>query len=404
MTTKILMPALSPTMTEGKINQWVVKIGDKVKAGDIIAEIETDKATMEVESVDEGTITHLIEINSEKSIPVNSVIALIDGEDNEIIENNLQNQDSVKKESINLNNLKHEKSFKNEENLDIDKKITASPFVKSFANNNSIELENIKGTGPKGRIIKRDIIKLQNREEANNILRDYKIIEPSSIRSIIAKKTSDTKKNVPHFYLSIETRVDNLINLRKKINKNSIEKVSFNDLLVKAVALAMRKNMNTNVSWIEGKIYQYSSIDISVAVALDEGLITPIIKDADKKGVIEISHETKKLILKAHENNLLPEEYIGGSISLSNLGMYGISNFSAIINPPQSLILSVGSITEVPVIENGLVTKGNVLKSTLSVDHRALDGAVAAKFLDNFNSIIEQPFEIWLQSNDLEVI
>ena len=283
-------------------------------------------------------------------------------------------------------------------------KITASPFAKSFAKKNNINLKSLEGTGPEGRIIKRDIINLKSREEADTILRDYTIINPSNIRNIIAKRTSTTKQQVPHFYLTIESKVDKLIALRNKINENDNFKISFNDILVKALALAMQKNSQTNVSWIDDKIYQYSSIDVSVAVALEDGLITPIVKDADKKGLKEISLEINDLVKKAHENKLLPEEYTGGSISISNLGMYGITEFAAIINPPQSSILAIGTIKETPIVEKEIVIVGHTLKSTLSADHRVLDGAVAGKLLKDFNDIIENPFEIWMDSNDLEII
>ena len=406
MTIKILMPALSPTMTEGRINNWLVKVGDEVKAGDVIAEIETDKATMEVECVDEGKITHLLKLDKDQPISVNSVIALINGKKDEIIDNyskkiKISENKKISSISKNLSNLKQ---IEPDEIIKDKTKIIASPYVKFISKNKNLDLNDVQGSGPEGRIIKRDILKLNSRNEAIKILRDHKIIKPSNIRNIIAKKTSDTKKNVPHFYLSINSKVDKLIALRSKINETIDFKISFNDLIVKAIALAMKRNNNTNVSWIDGKIYQYSSIDVSVAVALKEGLITPIIKDADKKGILEISKEIKNLIQKANTNKLDPEEYTGGSISVTNLGMYGISDFSAIINPPQSLILAVGAIEEVPLIEKGKIVVGNKLKSTLSVDHRALDGAVAAKFLNDFNKIIQNPFEIWLNSNDLEII
>ena len=404
MTTKILMPALSPTMTEGTINNWLVKIGDKVKAGDIIAEIETDKATMEVEAVDEGVITHLLEANTDKSVPVNSVIALIDGDEKDVINSDVEKKENVNNESIKSSKSNFEKNKISKKNYKINEKNIASPFVKSFVIQNNINIENVEGTGPEGRIIKRDIINLKSREETDTILRDYKIINPSNIRSIIAKRTSTTKQQVPHFYLTIESKVDKLIALRNKINENDNFKISFNDILVKALALAMQKNSQTNVSWIDDKIYQYSSIDVSVAVALEDGLITPIVKDADKKGLKEISLEINDLVKKAHENKLLPEEYTGGSISISNLGMYGINEFAAIINPPQSSILAVGSIEETPIVEKGIVVVGHTLKSTLSADHRALDGTVAGKLLKDFNDIIENPFEIWMDSNDLEII
>ena len=398
------MPALSPTMIEGTINNWLVKIGDKVKAGDIIAEIETDKATMEVEAVDEGVITHLLEANPDKSVPVNSVIALIDGGEKDVITNDLEKKENKNTELIKTSRSNSEKKNVSKKDFKNNEKTIASPFAKSFAKQNNINLKSLEGTGPKGRIIKRDIINLNSREEADTILRDYKIINPSNIRSIIAKRTSTTKQQVPHFYLTIESKVDKLIALRNKINENNNFKISFNDILVKALALAMQKNSQTNVSWIDDKIYQYSSIDVSVAVALEDGLITPIVKDADKKGLKEISLEINDLVKKAHENKLLPEEYTGGSISISNLGMYGINEFAAIINPPQSSILAVGSIEETPIVEKGIVVVGHTLKSTLSADHRALDGTVAGKLLKDFNDIIENPFEIWMDSNDLEII
>ena len=404
MTTKILMPALSPTMIEGTINNWLVKIGDKVKAGDIIAEIETDKATMEVEAVDEGVITHLLEANPDKSVPVNSVIALIDGGEKDVITNDLEKKENTNNELIKPSSSNSEKNNISKKDFKINEKIIASPFAKSFAKKNNINLKSLEGTGPEGRIIKRDIINLKSREEADTILRDYKIINPSNIRNIIAKRTSTTKQQVPHFYLTIESNVDKLISLRNKINENNNFKISFNDILVKALALAMYKNSQTNVSWIDGKIYQYSSIDVSVAVTLEDGLITPIVKDADKKGLKEISLEINDLVKKAHENKLLPEEYTGGSISISNLGMYGITEFAAIINPPQSSILAIGTIKETPIVEKEIVIVGHTLKSTLSADHRVLDGAIAGKLLKDFNDIIENPFEIWIDSNDLEII
>ena len=398
MAIKILMPALSPTMTEGIINNWLVKIGDKVKAGDIIAEIETDKATMEIEAVDEGVITHILDANPNNSISVNSVIALINGNENDKIENKNESK------PINLDKpKKNEQTIKNK-NLKNIKSNSASPYVKHFAKKENINIETIQGSGPSGRIIKRDIINLNSRDQINNILREHKIINPSNMRNIIAGKTTKAKQEIPHYYLTIESRVDKLMALRKQINESYNFKISYNDILVKVLALAMKNNIQTNVSWINGKIYQFSSVDISIAVALEDGIITPIVKDADKKGLKEISIEIKNLVKKAKENKLSPEEYTGGSTSISNLGMYGITEFSAIINPPQSSILAVGSIIKLPIVENDSIEIGHIMKSTLSADHRALDGAVAGKLLKNFNDIIEDPFKIWLESNDLEII
>ena len=408
MAIKVLMPALSPTMSEGIINKWLVKVGDKVSAGDILAEIETDKATMEVEAVDEGKITHIIESKSDQLIKVNSVIALIDGDQGDKIQdyNKSSNEEikvDINQEKNNFENIVDDSNLINNESLKIEdnpNKILASPYAKKYSKENVIDLNLIKGTGPGGRIIKRDL------DQANKLQFDDNVTinEPSSIRKIIAERTTKTKNEVPHFYLTIESRVDRLINLRNKINRNNSIKISFNDLIVKACSIAMKKNPETNISWINNKIHQYKNIDIAIAVALKEGLITPIVKNADKKGLNEISTEIKSLITKANQNKLLPEEYSGGSITISNLGMFNILEFKAIINPPQSSIIAIGGIIEKPVVNNGIIEIGHTLKSTLSADHRALDGAVAAKLLKDFNDILEDPFQIWLNSLDMEVI
>lgn len=409
MATKVLMPALSPTMSEGTINRWLVKVGDKVLAGDILAEIETDKATMEVEAVDEGIITHIIGSKSDELIKVNTVIALLDGTENDSIENyNNSSNESPNIDTIleDKNEIKLEENIESiaEEKVSIEKsnKILASPYVKKISKDKVIDLNLIKGSGPNGRIIKRDLDEASNIQKNNNINKN--IIEPSSIRKIIAERTTKTKNEVPHFYLTIESRMDRLINLRKKINSVSKNKISFNDLIVKACALAMKRNPESNLSWINNKIHKYNNIDIAIAVALKEGLITPIVRNADKKGLSEISSEIKSLVSKANQNKLLPDEYNGGSITISNLGMFGITEFKAIINPPQSSIIAIGSIIEKPVVNNGKVEVGYTMKSTISADHRSLDGAVAAKLLKEFNDILEDPFQIWLNSFDMEVI
>mgnify|MGYP003951597195 CR=1 FL=1 len=409
MSSKILMPALSPTMTEGFINKWLVKIGDTVKAGDIIAEIETDKATMEVEAVDEGKITHLLKENPNSQIPVNSVIAIIDGDENESLE-----VKSIKEESLNsaeqikdhdnfdLNNktevTEKEKSYKSND------RSKASPLVKKISKEQNLDLSKFNGSGPDGRIIKRDI-------ESNNILQgsknnqiDGEVIIPSTMRKVIAERTLEAKQEIPHFYLTVESNVDKLIELRKKINENNSVKVSFNDLIVKAIGLAMQKNPNSNVYWQNDKIYKLNDIDVSVAVAIDEGLITPIIKKVNSKGINEVSNEIRELAKLAKTNSLTPDQYTGGSITVSNLGMFGVSQFAAIINPPQASILAVGKIIKKPIVIKDEIKVGNILKSTLSADHRVLDGAVAGKLLKDFNDILENPFHIWLNSDDMEVI
>ncbi len=407
MAIKVLMPALSPTMSEGVINKWLVNIGDTVSAGDILAEIETDKATMEVEAVDEGEITHLIDTTPDKQIAVNSVIALINGSKDERLEDyNDQTVSSEEKNKVS-ETPKVNTEVDNSQIIEISKDSNtkqnanfASPFVKKFSKDNNMDLTLIKGSGPDGRIIKKDIQNFELHINDENI----SVIEPSSIRKIIAERTTQTKNEVPHFYLTIETRMDKLISLRKKINFNSNIKISFNDLIVKACAMAMAKNPETNISWVNGKIHQNKNIDIAIAVALKEGLITPIVKQADTKGLAEISTEIKSLVKKANLNKLLPEEYSGGSITISNLGMFGITEFQAIINPPQSSIIAIGSIIEKPVVNAGSIEIGHTMKSTISADHRSLDGAVAAKLLKDFSDILEDPFQIWLNSMDMEVI
>ena len=408
MSSKILMPALSPTMTEGIINQWLVKVGDSVKAGDIIAEIETDKATMEVEAVDEGKITHLLEDTANKQIPVNSVIAIIDGDDSEIIENKIKiDSNSKDTNDIEIQKTKQildSKISQNNNSKNSDDRLKASPLVKKIAKENNLDLSKFNGTGPDGRIIKRDIDSNNIAEEIPNTSLKGDITIPSTMRKVIAKRTLEAKQQIPHFYLTVESNVDKLISLRSKINENNLVKVSFNDLIVKAIGLAMKKNPNTNVYWQNEKIYQLNDIDVSVAVAIDEGLITPIIKNADSKGLNIISSEIRELAKLAKTNSLTPEQYTGGSITVSNLGMFGISEFAAIISPPQSSILAIGKIIKKPIVVDDEVVVGNTLKSTLSADHRVLDGAVAGKLLKDFNDIIEDPFEIWMKSSDMEIL
>ena len=409
MSSKILMPALSPTMTEGVINKWLVKVGDNVKAGDIIAEIETDKATMEVEAVDEGKITHLLDENAGSQVPVNSVIAIIDGDENESIQNLIIEKEKPKeenkkiKEDLNLD--KNIQVNQNSNHVKSDDRINASPFAKKISKEQNIDLTIINGSGPGGRIIKRDLESHENVKASNTDINfKHEVIKPSTMRKVIAKRTLEAKQQIPHFYLTIESDVGKLIELRKKINENNSVKVSFNDLIVKALAMAMKKNPNTNVYWQDNQIFKLNDIDVSVAVAIDEGLITPIVKKVNSKGLNEISKEIKELAKLAKTNSLKPEQYTGGSITVSNLGMFGISEFAAIISPPQASILAVGKIIQKPVVVNESIEIGHTLKSTLSADHRVLDGAVAGKLLKDFNDIIEDPFQIWMQSNDMEII
>ena len=415
MSIKVLMPALSPTMTEGSLNKWLVKVGDKVKAGDILVEIETDKATMEVEAVDEGIISEIIVKEGTTGVNVNSPIALIQSEGENLKSKKVKKENIQNKLSENVNTTiksletskVNKKTFN--DSIKIEKlgdRVFASPIAKIIAKEKDLDLKNIQGSGPNGRVIKRDF---DNAKSQNNNLPTSSsikdIVKASSIRKIIADRTTHAKNTVPHFYLKIESNVDKLILLRKKINENNQnDKISVNDILVKALAMAQYKNPNTNVSWSNGDIIKYSSVDVSIAVSLEEGLITPIIKNANEKGLLEISKEIKILVKKAREGKLSKDEYTGGTISISNLGMFGIREFGAIINLPQSSILAVGTIQKVPSVVEDKIVPVNKLNSTLSADHRVLDGSVAAKLLKDFNDIIENPFEVWLQSEDMEII
>ena len=418
------MPSLSPTMTEGILQKWLVKVGDKVKAGDLLAEIETDKATMEIEAVDEGTITNILVKEGTEGVAVNSPIAILNGSENsekDKIENNNKDNKSPNKEENMKSLLEEEKIVAQSLEGDVKKlkpqqstlekdikkntNILASPYAKKLAKEQNINLFTIDGSGPSSRVIKRDFEKKHKQNQQFISSSKYETLKPSSIRKIIAERTTQTKKTVPHFYLTIKSEVDKLLTLRKQINEQNLHnKISINDILVKALAIAQYKNPQTNVSWFNGKIIKYSSVDVSIAVALKEGLITPIVKDANTKGLLEISKEIKILAKKAKEGKLTPEQYTGGTISISNLGMYGINEFAAIINPPQSSILAVGSIQKLPKVEGKEIKIVNILKSTLSADHRVLDGSVAAKLLKDFHDIIENPFDLWLQSKDMEVI
>ena len=399
------MPSLSPTMKEGLLQKWLIKKGDNVKAGDILAEIETDKATMEIEAVDEGVITDILVKEGTEGVPINTPIAILNGNIEDKEEEKKISKKKTLDEDIKIENNEieqNEKKSQNKKNLQKNKEVIYSPFAKKIAKDKNIDLNKIIGSGPEGRIIKRDLDDYSDENLSSN---NNESFEPSSIRKIIADKTTKTKNTVPHFYLSIESQVDKLLKLRKIINdQNENNKISINDILVKALALAQKRNPETNVSWQNDKIIKFLSVDVSIAVALDEGLVTPIIRKADTKGLLEISREIRSLITKSKNGKLLPDEYTGGTISISNLGMYGITEFSAIINPPQSSILAVGTIQKKIILENEELNEVVIIKSTLSADHRVLDGSVAAKLLKDFSDIIENPFSLWLESNDMEIL
>ncbi len=410
MPIEILMPALSPTMKEGNLAKWVKKEGDKVKAGDVIAEIETDKATMEVEAVDEGAIGKILVADGTENIPVNSLIALLleDGEDKSALDSYQSKNSAPKKEVPKV----EEKSatvetkaistanFSNE-------RVAASPLAKRIAGEKNLNLSNISGSGPRGRIVKDDVLNFSGQGVSNQLNKglvtrnsqEYQTIKNNNVRKIIAKRLLESKQTIPHFYLSLDLKIDKLLEVRKSFNDLAgldikgvpSYKISVNDLVVKAVALALREVPTANSSWSDEAILLYNNIDVSIAVAVDGGLLTPIVRNADQKSIQEISNEIKSLVKKARDGKLQPEEFQGGGFSISNLGMYGIDSFQAIINPPQSCILAVGAGVEKPMVENDQITIRTIMNVTLSSDHRSVDGVVGAEFLKALKKFIENP-------------
>lgn len=414
MSVNILMPALSPTMEEGTLSKWLVKEGDTVTSGDLIAEIETDKATMEVESIDDGTIGKILVHEGQEAVKVNEPIAilLLDGE-------NLSDIKSIKKvpptesvqeiekiESKEKLNFSSDKTSKinldtniNIENLKKNEtRIFASPLAKRIAKHKDVDLSLVNGSGPNGRILKADIENFNNNKDLlqNEIIsnnNNSELIKNSSMRKTIAERLVKSKNEAPHFYLSLDCNIDQLLKIRSMINLKSNDKykISVNDMIIKAASSSLIKVPKANASWENENTRYFNNTDISVAVAIDGGLITPIIKDVQSKGLLEISEDMKLLANKAKDGKLLPEEYVGGSFSISNLGMYGIKEFSAVINPPQGAILAVGSGEKRPIVINDQLTIASIMTVTLSCDHRVVDGAVGAQFLSVFKDFIENP-------------
>ncbi|QGR02155.1 pyruvate dehydrogenase complex dihydrolipoamide acetyltransferase [Ehrlichia ruminantium] len=400
---EVLMPALSPTMTSGIIRKWYKSEGEEVKSGDIIADIETDKAVMEFEYTDEdGILGQIIVAEGSKNVSVNQLIALIvtDKLDLENINSYVPNSIVSKTEKEPIQLEAKEQSVNNVVNTSESQRIKISPLAKKIASDLAIDIGLIKGTGPYGRIIKADVLDVVNKQKDGSIVPivsgKNSVIEVSSMRKVIAERLVYSKQTVPHFYVSVDCTVDNLLKIRQEINTENLDtKVTINDFVIKAVAMSINKFPEVNVSWGENdKIIVYSSIDVSVAVSVDDGLITPIIKNANKKSLLEISNEIKVLANKAKSGKLKPEEFQGGGFTISNLGMFGIKEFSAIINPPQSCIMAVGCSDKRAVVVNDQVCISSIMTVTLSVDHRVIDGVLAAKFLNCFKSYMEKPYLI----------
>ncbi|WP_353278208.1 pyruvate dehydrogenase complex dihydrolipoamide acetyltransferase [Wolbachia endosymbiont (group A) of Agelastica alni] len=423
MPIEILMPALSPTMskTGGKIVKWHKKEQDKVEVGDVIAEIETDKAIMEFESVDEGVIAKILVAEGTSGVPVNQLIALMleDGEDESALDNyvsasatNIEAKKEVETNSLvpsnsSINPPMSSNSSMSSQCLTLgsrkeegtEGRIKISPLAKKIAQNEGVNVQQLKGTGPYGRIIKADVLESLGSGIHTESPEKDTIVEVSNMRQVIAQRLTESKQNVPHFYLTVDCQVDKLISLKNEISlANENNKVTINDLIIKAAAFSMKKFPDINSSWIDNKILKYSNVDISIAVALEDGLITPIVKNADKKGILSISKEVKDLVSRARSGKLRPEEFQGGGFTISNLGMFGIKAFSAIINPPQSCIMAVGASKKQPIVMNEKIEIAEIMTVTLSVDHRAVDGALGAKFLNAFKHYIENPLVMFIET------
>ena len=410
MSIDILMPALSPTMEEGTLSKWLVKEGDNVVSGDLIAEIETDKATMEVETIEDGIVGKLLVQEGEEAIKVNSVIAILI-EEGETLKGNEPPlpKNELKSEASSNNNLeiKLDNSTNSKLNIEVNKdnlinkdanRIFISPLAKRLAKQLDINLKLVNGSGPNGRIVKFDIENFDNnkKENVNNISLsedNFEIIKNTSMRKTIAARLVKSKNEAPHFYLSLDCNLDKLLEIRASINTKSNDKykISVNDMIIKAASASLIKVPKANASWENENTKYYKNTDISVAVAIDGGLITPIVRNVQSKGLYDISSDMKYLSSKAKEGKLLPAEYIGGSFSISNLGMFGIKQFSAVINPPQGAILAVGAGERKAIVINENISIATVMSVTLSCDHRVIDGAVGAEFLSVFKEYIENP-------------
>ncbi len=439
MATNILMPALSPTMEEGKLAKWLVKEGDIVKSGTILAEIETDKATMEFEAVDEGKIGKILVAEGSEGVKVNSPIAVLleEGESADAapaVKKDIPAAmkdigDAVKKEVAPKGDAAKAAPAAAPAAKAYGGRVFASPLAKRIAADKGIDLSGVSGTGPRGRIVKSDVENAKPGAARPAAaapasaggggipgvapLPDARLLYPAgsyeetphdNMRKAIAKRLTSAKTLIPHYYLTVDCNLDALMAVREKMNaaapkgkdKVPAYKLSVNDFIMKASAMALMKHPDVNASWTDTAILRHKDADVGVAVALDFGLITPIIFKAQTKGLVEISNEVKTLAGLAKEKKLKPNQYEGGGFSVSNLGMYGIKNFTSIINPPQSCIIAVGAGEERPVVKNGKIEISTVMTVTMSADHRVVDGGTGAKFLQTLKQFIEEPASMLL--------
>jgi len=407
MSMEILMPAVAPSMTQGSIAQWLKKEGDVVKVGDPLLEIETDKAVVTYEAPNAGVLGKILVPAGTANVQVDQVIALLlgPGEDASKVaapsaEKAVAEAPPPAAASIAMATMTAASAARV---TSASGRIAASPLARRLAAAKNLDLTQLSGSGPNGRIVKLDV------ESATPTQRAmvpavapaagaaYDVLPHNNMRRVIAQRLTEAKQTIPHFYLTIDCEIDALLDTRKELNAWSDEaKLSVNDFIIKAVAMALKKMPDVNASWSETAILRYRHVDVSVAVSTPSGLITPIIRNADGKGLALISNEMKQLAERGREGKLQANEYQGGGFTISNLGMYGVREFSAIINPPQSCILAVGAGEERPVVKNGALGIASVMTCTLSADHRVVDGALGAEFLAVFKKLIEHPLRMLL--------
>jgi len=427
MATNILMPALSPTMTEGTLSRWLKKEGENVRAGDVIAEIETDKATMEVEAVDEGVLGKILIADGTENVKVNEPIAILVDEGEAVPAAAPPQQPAAAaapgappapKTTPRAEPPKPAPQAGNGHDAG-GERIFASPLARRMAKQAGLELAALKGSGPNGRIVKADIEAALQKpapaapqptaaapapalRPATTIAAPHKLLPHSSMRKVIARRLTEAKSTIPHFYVSMDVEIDALIKLLGDLNAKSPKDgpdtylITINDMVIKASAATLRRVPTVNAAWTDDGMALFDDVDISVAVAIADGLITPIVRKADQKGLATISREMKDLAGRAREGKLKPEEFQGGGFSISNMGMFGVSEFAAIINPPQSAILAVAAGQKRPVVKNDSLAIATVMTCTLSVDHRVVDGALGARWLREFKRIVEDPLSLLL--------
>ena len=435
MPIQILMPALSPTMTEGTLAKWLKAEGDTVDAGDVLCEIETDKATMEVEAVDEGTLGKILVAEGSEGVAVNTVIALLleEGEDAAALDAAASAPapapapaaaPASEPAAAPVAAPAPAPAPVPPPQAKTGERVFASPLARRMASQNGLDVAAISGTGPKGRIVKRDIEQalasgtgkaapaaaaspsaapaaapaFTSDDPALANMPEFEATPNSSMRKVIAKRLTESARDIPHFNVTADIEIDALLALRKELNgKDGADyKLSVNDFVIKAVAVALKRVPGCNVAYTDDAILQFKRVDISIAVAVEGGLITPIIKDAGSKGLAAISDDAKTLAGKARDGKLQPDEFQGGTFTISNLGMFGVKSFNSIINSPQGGILSVGAGEERAVVKGGKITVANVMSLMLAVDHRCIDGAMAAGFMKELKAILEDPIQLML--------